>query len=106
VLAIPLIRRKVPRNSLYGLRVPETLQDERVWFEANARLAKEFLWSGVAIVVASSVALSVRRGGGELPMLVGSGLLLGLVIVLAIRGFRIARQVKRELESSSARAEA
>ena len=36
-LAIPLLRRKVGPNHLYGLRVKETLENEDVWYEANAR---------------------------------------------------------------------
>jgi uncharacterized membrane protein len=98
-LAIPLILRKVPPNSLYGLRIPETLEDDRVWFEANARLGRETLGSGIAIVIASSVAVFALADDGELPMLVASGLLVGVVIFLMIRGFQIARTVKRDFES-------
>ncbi len=99
VLAVPLMRRKVPRNSWYGLRIPDTLEDDRVWFEANARLGRETLWSGLAIVVAASVAAFALGDDEELPVLVASGLLLAVVIHLVIRGFQIARAVKRELES-------
>lgn len=35
-LSIPLIRRKVPPNGWYGVRVRATLHDERTWYEANA----------------------------------------------------------------------
>lgn len=37
-LGIPLLRRRVRPNPLYGLRSRETLADEAVWYEANARL--------------------------------------------------------------------
>ena len=33
-LSIPLILRRVPQNSLYGLRIPATFADESVWYEA------------------------------------------------------------------------
>ena len=38
-LAVPLMRRRVPPNGLYGLRVAATFADEEVWYEANARSA-------------------------------------------------------------------
>ena len=30
-LAVPLLRRKVPPNHLYGLRIRESLADKTVW---------------------------------------------------------------------------
>ena len=35
-LAVPLMRRKVGPNALYGFRVHRTLDDPRVWYDANA----------------------------------------------------------------------
>src|SRR4051795_2754926 len=35
-LAVPLMRRKVGPNPLYGFRVRRTLEDPRVWYDANA----------------------------------------------------------------------
>ncbi len=34
-LSIPLILGVVPRNRLYGVRVPETMADERLWYAVN-----------------------------------------------------------------------
>ncbi|RMG79529.1 MAG: SdpI family protein, partial [Chloroflexi bacterium] len=49
-LAVPLIRRRIPPNHWYGLRVPATFADERVWYEANARAGKELLTLGVFVI--------------------------------------------------------
>lgn len=38
VLGVPLLRRRVRPNPLYGLRSRAALADEAVWYEANARL--------------------------------------------------------------------
>ena len=35
-LAVPLMRRQVAPNSLYGFRVRRTLDDPEVWYDANA----------------------------------------------------------------------
>ena len=35
-LAVPLMRRKIAPNPLHGFRVRRTLEDPRVWYDANA----------------------------------------------------------------------
>jgi hypothetical protein len=40
-IAVPLIRRRIAPNGLYGLRVPATFSDEWVWYEANARSGRD-----------------------------------------------------------------
>src|SRR5207302_8963817 len=58
-LAIPLIRRRVKPNALYGLRVPATFADEWVWYEANAKSGRDLLIVGILqFVTAIAVALS------------------------------------------------
>src|SRR5438270_13471878 len=51
-LAVPLIRRKVGLNSLYGFRVRKTLADPTVWYEANAFAGRCMFRSGVATSLA------------------------------------------------------
>jgi uncharacterized membrane protein len=53
-LSIPLIRRMVPPNHWYGFRVPRTLRDPVVWYDANAYSGKCLLWTGVAILVGAT----------------------------------------------------
>ena len=50
-IAIPLIRRRIPPNGLYGLRVPSTFADEWVWYEANALCGRDLLYLGVLLIV-------------------------------------------------------
>lgn len=47
VFSIPLLRRRVGPNAWYGLRVPATLQDEEIWYEANAKTGRDMLLLGV-----------------------------------------------------------
>jgi uncharacterized membrane protein len=49
-LAVPLMRRRIRPNALYGLRVPATLADEAVWYEANARSGRDLLVFGFLVV--------------------------------------------------------
>ena len=48
LLAIPLVLGLIPRNRFYGMRMPKTLSDDRVWYPVN-RVA------GVAIMIASGI---------------------------------------------------
>lgn len=51
--AIPLIQGKVPRNHLYGFRVPKTLRDDHTWYLANAYFGKYFFMAGLATTAAA-----------------------------------------------------
>jgi uncharacterized membrane protein len=45
IIAIPLILRKVPRNSVYGFRTRSTLENDFVWYKANAYFGRVFFIS-------------------------------------------------------------
>jgi hypothetical protein len=96
LLAIPLVRRRVGPNQLYGLRTRETLADEDVWYEANARSGRDLVRLGLGTVAASSALVAVPWRAPEHYALVCAGLLVVGVVVYAVRGLRIARAVARE----------
>jgi uncharacterized membrane protein len=73
ILALPLAMAVVPPNRIYGYRTTRTLADREVWFRAN-RVA------GLAVIVASAVALSVYLYEPEL----ASGRSLPGVLVLVV----------------------
>jgi len=52
-LSIPLLMRRVKPNWWYGLRVPKTLNDERIWYESNAYMAKWLLALGLLHTIVS-----------------------------------------------------
>jgi hypothetical protein len=35
-ISLPLIRRKVPMNGLYGIRIPAAFKSEQSWYDINA----------------------------------------------------------------------
>lgn len=55
LLAVPLILRKIPRNVVYGYRTRRTLENDRVWYEANAF----FGWCVIAASALSTVAIQI-----------------------------------------------
>ncbi len=98
-IAIPLILRRVPPNSWYGLRVPATFSDETVWYEANVRTAKDILMLGV-IVIAVGVALYYTPIPLWSKVLVWSGIVVGGVIAVLIHGWRYANRLLRKQQAT------
>lgn len=50
-LAIPLIRKKIKANNWYGIRIPQTMDDDEVWYEVNASMGKYIFSWGIFISV-------------------------------------------------------
>ena len=48
IVAVPLVLGLIPRNRFYGMRTPQTLSDDGMWYRGN-RLA------GAAVMIASGV---------------------------------------------------
>lgn len=61
-VAIPLVRRKVKMNSLYGVRVPKAFISEKAWYELNAFGGRLMLaWAaGLAAIAAAGLFLPRR----------------------------------------------
>ncbi len=53
VFAVPLIKRKVKPNWLYGFRVPQTMSDPDVWYAVNAHFGRRMLVAGLATALAA-----------------------------------------------------
>lgn len=47
IISIPLVLRKVPRNVVYGFRIKATLEDDFIWYEANAYFGRLFIISSI-----------------------------------------------------------
>lgn len=92
-LSVPLIRRRVAPNALYGLRIPATLSDDWVWYEANARSGRDLFGLGCAQVLAA-IGLSVVPGitVDEYTM-ANSVLLIAGALLIAVIGWRRANRL-------------
>ena len=49
VVAMPLIFRWVPPNRAYGFRIPATLKNESVWYDANALIGRHLFVLGAVL---------------------------------------------------------
>jgi len=94
-IAVPLIQRKVPPNTVYGFRTRATLADETIWYDANAHFGRGLIRATLlAIAIATPIYL-LQPFPGELFMPVSILLLAGpsVIATLATLGF-VRRQQK------------
>ena len=92
-LAIPPMRRRVPPNATYGLRVRATFADPDVWYEANAASGRDLFGLGAALLVAALVVPWVA--GRWAPPLLTGGAVIG-ALAMARRGTRHANRLLAE----------
>ncbi len=52
LVAVPLALRKVPPNRIYGFRTPATLQNEKIWYRANALFGRDMIIASACSVAA------------------------------------------------------
>jgi uncharacterized membrane protein len=93
LLSVPLILRWIPRNRLYGFRIPSTLANDSVWYDANALSGRHMLALGLFMVVLEFVLpLSARTLVLRTVGIVG-------VAVIVVADWRTANRWRRERES-------
>ena len=82
---VPLMRRIVPPNRWYGVRLRSTLADERLWYAVNERSGRDMIVVGFTVVVAAfGVPVALPHWSPELCVLVVAiVLVVGLVAVTA-----------------------
>ena len=93
-LAVPLIRRKVRPNRLYGFRTPSTLNDERIWYETNATAGVDLLATGIGVLLLSIAHAVGLFSAMALTLASVAWLTLG-AIVSVIHGFAVINRMKR-----------
>jgi uncharacterized membrane protein len=92
-LAVPVIRRRVKPNYLYGFRTPKTLGDERIWYEANAYAGRLLLRLGIALTLAA-IGLYFAIGANFVVYNVVFGLLtLSGLLIVTLLSFRYLRSL-------------
>lgn len=57
LLSLPLIKRRIPRNSFYGMRFPQSYQFDEAWFKINTFGGKQMLQWSLAIIATGTLTL-------------------------------------------------
>jgi hypothetical protein len=94
-ISIPLIRRRIPPNGLYGLRVPATFADEWVWYEANACSGRDFLWLGL-LLTALTIGLPVLGLGANTYVVWGLIAVVGVIGAVVMGWYRANRLLQEK----------
>lgn len=96
VVCIPLALGWIPRNRLYGFRVPATLRSDAVWYAINRRFAREAIVVGAVL---AALATSLDAAGFDTPASRGVAAvgLFASLMTMAVRGWRAANRMEREL---------
>ena len=96
-LSVPMIRKKVKPNCIYGFRIPLTMNNPEIWYPVN-RCAGWWL-SGLAILLLCAALLlplipgmTVDAYAIVIALITFSGTLLTVLI-----GWKYARQLARDL---------
>ena len=56
LLSIPLALRLVPRNHVYGVRIPKAFQSEEAWYEINAYGGRLLLVYGALLLLFATLS--------------------------------------------------
>jgi hypothetical protein len=91
LVSIPLLFRWVPRNLLYGFRVPATLRHDSVWYEVNARGARHLLLLGAVMVLLEFTLPPARRNE-----VLGTVAVVGVAVMTTVN-WRHANRLARQL---------
>jgi hypothetical protein len=90
----PLMRRKVPPNRWYGIRLRSTLADERLWYAVNARSGRDLLVVGTTVVfLALGTPLVFPHWWPEGRALVVAIVLIVGLAAVTVRGSRYAKSL-------------
>jgi uncharacterized membrane protein len=93
-LGWPLARRRIKPNRWYGVRLPATFADERVWYEANALAGRDMMLLGSALGVAA-LLLPVLGLGPNLVAVACAALLTVGSLAATLRSWRLANRMHR-----------
>ncbi len=75
---IPLYRRKVGRNKLFGMRTKLTMSDDGIWFAANQVAGRWLIITGIGTAISAVAAILLGMNETESATLVTGGMLTGI----------------------------
>ena len=97
IAAIPLIKRKVPMNHLYGIRIPAAFKSQAHWYTINAYGGKQLLyWSIPALCIGLAFCLLPALSQPQWLSLAALGLASPAVSLFFV--FRFSRKLPADFD--------
>jgi hypothetical protein len=94
LLSIPLIFRWVPRNRIYGFRIPATLASDSVWYDVNALSGRHTFALGLVMVLLEFVLPAANRA-----FVLSTTAIVGLAVII-VADWKTASRWRREREGN------
>ena len=85
-LAIPLIKRKIPMNYIYGARFKASFKSNKNWYEINEYGGKCLFWASIPILVHGILGIFFYKNLQEWYLWTG---VVGMLLVLGIAAFKV-----------------
>src|ERR1700678_2947320 len=80
VISLPLIKRKVPMNDFYGIRIPAAFESEQKWYEINE-------YGGLRLAAWSWLIVAAGAAGFFVPPQQRDNYVLASLIALSVALF-------------------
>lgn len=90
--SIPLIRRKVPMNFYYGVRIPAAFESDEHWYDINEYGGRLFLLWGVLIVLLSGLGFATPKQHWKTFSILALIPIIGGVALVVVQVLRYARK--------------
>lgn len=97
-VGVPLWQRRIRRNPWYGLRCPDSLSSDAVWYESNAICGKQFVQLGAVFIAVAGALYFVRWSDPEVYALALCGVLTFGTILVAVLSLSAAQRIRRRIE--------
>ncbi|MDE2127360.1 MAG: SdpI family protein [Armatimonadetes bacterium] len=95
VASVPLIQGRIPRNRLYGFRVPKTMSSDAIWYAANAYSGKMFFLAGAVTTLAAIACSPILLFGSTGAGIYSGAWVLIMLAALAVCLYRSFRYLGR-----------
>jgi hypothetical protein len=94
VASVPPALGWIPRNRIYGFRVPATLRTDAVWYAINRRFGYELIGVGASLALLS---ISLEATGFDTPggRAIAVSMMIATLLTTTVRGWRAANRMER-----------
>jgi uncharacterized membrane protein len=91
---VPLFRGWIPRNRWSGFRVPKTLSNDRIWYEANRVAGRNLMIAGAVVMAAMIIGALFAQQIPGLPFeKLNRAIFLGALFIAALHSFVALRRM-------------